>query len=152
MKKPRTNSTSAHCPYWRSTIWPKTPPRFRPKATIAPSRPMHAAVTAFAKFQDRKRRASGPPKPHMPGFRRPQTRHTGASALVSRPHDGQRIAPVVLRNIVAQIHKTAGPRAVGGDVVVHRRPHRTGGRQSVSTRALSARSDAFRIDRPSRVT
>src|SRR5437867_2914624 len=44
---------------------------------------------------------SGPPNPHMPGLRRPHTRHTGASAFVRRPQEGQRIAPEVLRNIVA---------------------------------------------------
>src|SRR5438093_10747159 len=36
----------------------------------------------------------------MPGLRRPHTRHTGASAFVRRPQEGQRIAPEVLRNIV----------------------------------------------------
>src|SRR6476661_2786296 len=44
------------------------------------------------------RARSGPAKPHIPGLRRPQTRHSRASALVSRPHDGHRMEPVVLRN------------------------------------------------------
>src|SRR5215813_13061280 len=61
---------------------------------------MQATVTMSTKLRCRNRARSGPAKPHMPGFRRPQTRQAGASALVSRPHDGQRMAPVVLRNIV----------------------------------------------------
>src|SRR2546426_1669461 len=64
---------------------------------------MHAAVTALVKFQRRKSAPSGPPNPHMPGLRRPHTRHTGASALVRRPQEGQRIAPEVLRNIVVAL-------------------------------------------------
>jgi hypothetical protein len=36
----------------------------------------------------------------MPGFRRPQTRQTDASALVSLPQEGQRMEPDVLRNVV----------------------------------------------------
>jgi len=43
----------------------------------------------------------------MPGLRRPQTRHTSASAFVNLPQDGQRIDPDVLRNIAL----------VGGDAV-----------------------------------
>src|SRR5262249_7642951 len=60
-------------------------------------------VTALTKFHRRKSVPSAPPKPHMPGFRRPQTRQTGASALVKRPHDGHRMAPQVLRNIVGML-------------------------------------------------
>src|SRR5690349_7861057 len=52
------------------------------------------------KLRRRKSMRSGPAKPHMPGLRRPHTRHSRASALVSRPHDGQRIEPDVLRNTV----------------------------------------------------
>ena len=58
---------------------------------------------ALTKFHRRKSVPSAPPKPHMPGLRRPQTRQTGASALVKRPHDGQRMAPEVLRNIVGMV-------------------------------------------------
>src|SRR6185295_2325488 len=61
---------------------------------------MHATVTTSTKLRCRNSARNGPAKPHMPGFRRPQTRQVGASALVRRPHDGQRMAPVVLRNIV----------------------------------------------------
>jgi len=49
----------------------------------------------------------------MPGLRRPHTRHTGASAFVSLPQDGQRIDPDVLRNIAL----------VGGDAVALVEPH-----------------------------
>src|SRR4029077_11140750 len=61
----------------------------------------------------------------MPGLRRPQTRQTGAEACVSLPHEGQRIDPVVLRNIAilvrwrsvalveprAEVDEAAGERA-----------------------------------------
>src|SRR6266566_750728 len=60
-------------------------------------------VTALMKFQRRKSVPRVPPKPHMPGLRRPQMRQTGASALVRRPHDGHRMAPDVLRNIVGML-------------------------------------------------
>src|SRR5207245_7529063 len=60
-------------------------------------------VTALMKFQRRKSVPRVPPKPHMPGLRRPQTRQTDASALVKRPHDGHRMAPDVLRNIVRML-------------------------------------------------
>src|SRR2546422_7135848 len=56
-------------------------------------------VTTLVKLRARKSARIGPANPHIPGFRRPQTRQTRASALVSRPHEGQRIAPLVLRNI-----------------------------------------------------
>src|SRR6266850_2647963 len=56
-------------------------------------------VTTFVKFHERKIARRGPANPHMPGLRRPQTRQTGASAFVSRPQEGQRIDPDVLRNI-----------------------------------------------------
>src|SRR5262245_9844573 len=86
---------------------------------------MQATVTMSTKLRCRNSARSGPAKPHMPGLRRPHTRHVGASALVSRPHDGQRIAPVVLRNIVlvprrntvplveplAEVDQPAGERA-----------------------------------------
>ncbi len=39
MKKPNTKRIRAHIPYWRSTMAPKAPPRRRPYATMAPSRP-----------------------------------------------------------------------------------------------------------------
>src|SRR5262245_8365918 len=61
---------------------------------------MHATVTRSTKLRCLNSARSGPAKPHMPGLRRPHTRHVGASALVSRPHDGHKMAPVVLRNIV----------------------------------------------------
>src|SRR5262245_11952009 len=61
---------------------------------------MQATVTMSTKLRCRNSARSGPAKPHIPGLRLPHTRHAGASALVSRPHDGHRIAPVVLRNIV----------------------------------------------------
>src|SRR5687767_15908373 len=60
---------------------------------------MHATVTTSLKRRRRNRWPSGAAKPHMPGFRRPQTRQTDASALVSRPQEGQRMEPLVLRNI-----------------------------------------------------
>src|SRR6266704_428095 len=60
-------------------------------------------VTALMKFQRRKSVPRVPPKPHIPGLRRPQMRQTGASALVRRPHDGHRMAPDVLRNIVGML-------------------------------------------------
>src|SRR5687768_8351873 len=60
---------------------------------------MQTTVTTSVKLRRRKRRPSGPANPHMPGLRRPQTRHTGASAFVSRPHVGHRTEPDVLRNI-----------------------------------------------------
>src|SRR5215510_15159132 len=63
----------------------------------------HVTVTAFVKFHVRKICRSGPANPHMPGLRRPQTRHTGAEAWVSRPHEGQRIDPDVLRNIAVLV-------------------------------------------------
>jgi hypothetical protein len=35
----------------------------------------------------------------MPGRRRPQKKQASAFALVKRPQDGQRMAPLALRNI-----------------------------------------------------
>src|SRR6185503_9885988 len=70
---------------------------------------MQTTVTTSVKLRRRKRRPSGPANPHIPGLRRPHTRQTGASALVSRPHVGQRIEPDVLRNIglvVSRLGKT----------------------------------------------
>src|SRR5919201_6684177 len=87
---------------------------------------MHATVTRLVKLPRPKTARSGAAKPHMPGLRRPHTRHWLASALVSRPHDGHRMVPVVLRNIAlapllldaiplvepdAQIDQAAGERA-----------------------------------------
>src|SRR5438093_10936928 len=60
-------------------------------------------VTALTKFQRRNSVPSAPPKPHMPGLRRPQTRQLGASAFVNRPHQGHRIAPEVLRNLLLML-------------------------------------------------
>src|SRR5207237_10844237 len=86
---------------------------------------MQAAVTTLVKLLRPNSARSGAAKPHIPGLRRPQTRHWAASALVRRPHEGQRMVPVVLRNIVfalrlrdaiafiepdAQIGQTAGER------------------------------------------
>src|SRR6266542_4338190 len=68
----------------------------------------------FVKFHERKTARSGPANPHMPGLRRPHTRHTSASAFVSLPQDGQRIDPDVLRNIAA---------LVVGDAVALVEPH-----------------------------
>src|ERR1700741_5094794 len=62
---------------------------------------MQTTVTMSTKLRRRNSMRSGPAKPHMPGFRRPHTRHSRASALVSRPHDGHRIEPDVLRNTPA---------------------------------------------------
>src|ERR1041384_2081045 len=59
---------------------------------------MHVTLMASTKRRARKNARSGPAKPHSPGLRRPQTRHSRASALVSRPHEGQRMEPDVLRN------------------------------------------------------
>ena len=61
---------------------------------------MQAAVTTLVKLLRPNSARSGAAKPHIPGLRRPQTRHWAASALVRRPHEGQRMVPVVLRNIV----------------------------------------------------
>src|SRR4029434_4092351 len=74
----------------------------------------HTAVTTFVKLQERKTTRRGPAKPHIPGLRRPHTRQTAASAVVRRPHDGQRIEPEVLRNIAA---------LVGLDAVALVEPH-----------------------------
>src|SRR5919197_6143772 len=89
-------------------------------------RAMQAAVTTLVKPPRPNSARSGAAKPHMPGLRRPHTRHCAASALVRRPHEGQRIVPVVLRNIAlafrlrnavpvvepdAQIDQAAGERA-----------------------------------------
>src|SRR5687767_10080522 len=68
---------------------------------------MQATVTASVKLRRRNSRPSGPANPHMPGLRRPHTRHSAASAFVRRPHDGQRIDPVVLRNIVRRLRLDA---------------------------------------------
>src|ERR671936_1364508 len=90
--------------------------------------PMQAAVTTLVKLPRPNSARSGAAKPHIPGLRRPHTRHCAASALVRRPHEGQRIVPVVLRNIAlafrlrnavpvvepdAQIDQAAGERAEG---------------------------------------
>jgi len=75
---------------------------------------MHAAVTAFVKFHERKICRSGPANPHIPGLRRPQTRHTGAEACVSLPHDGHRMDPDVLRNIAVLVR---------GDSIAFVEPH-----------------------------
>src|SRR5438874_10189359 len=94
---------------------------------------MHATVTTFVKLPRPKTARSGPANPHIPGLRRPHTRHWAASAVVRRPHDGRRIVPVVLRNIVlplglrnaialvepdAQVDQAAGERAEGPVLVV----------------------------------
>src|SRR5919204_1934777 len=63
-------------------------------------RAMHAAVTMLVNPPRPNSARSGAAKPHMPGLRRPHTRHCAASALVRRPHDGHRMVPLVLRNIV----------------------------------------------------
>src|SRR5882724_6938099 len=79
-------------------------------------------VTTFVKFHERKIARRGPANPHMPGLRRPQTRQTAASAFVSRPQEGQRIDPDILRNIgvpggshsaAALIEPTSTRRRVG---------------------------------------
>src|SRR5438034_5034786 len=87
---------------------------------------MQAAVTTLVKLLRPNSARSGAAKPHIPGLRRPQTRHWAASALVRRPHEGHRMVPVVLRNIVlvvllrdaialvephAEIDQAAGERA-----------------------------------------
>src|SRR5215472_14863380 len=64
---------------------------------------MQTAVTTSVKLRWRNSARRGPANPHIPGLRRPHTRHTGASALVRRPHEGQRMAPEVLRNIAGGI-------------------------------------------------
>src|SRR2546426_2801561 len=73
---------------------------------------MQATVTTSTKLRRRNSARSGPAKPHMPGLRRPHTRHSRASALVSRPHDGHTIEPDVLRNTPA-----FGVRRLGRDAV-----------------------------------
>src|SRR5215475_6965427 len=65
----------------------------------------HVTVTTFVKFHVREICRSGPANPHIPGLRRPQTRHTAAEAWVSRPHEGQRIDPEVLRNIAILVRR-----------------------------------------------
>src|SRR2546425_2625486 len=87
---------------------------------------MHATVTTLVKLWRPNSARSGAAKPHIPGLRRPHTRHAAAAALVRRPHDGHRMVPVVLRNIVlvvllrdaialvephAEIDQAAGERA-----------------------------------------
>src|SRR5215470_2565099 len=89
-------------------------------------RAMHATVTTLVKLCCPKIARSGAANPHIPGLRRPHTRHCSASAVVRRPHDGQRMVPVVLRNIVlalvlrnpvalvepdAEVNQAAGQRA-----------------------------------------
>src|SRR5262245_5147422 len=64
---------------------------------------MQTTVTTSVKLRCRNSARRGPANPHIPGLRRPHTRHTGASALVRRPHEGQRMAPEVLRNIAGGI-------------------------------------------------
>src|SRR5437879_9887646 len=83
------------------------------KTSVATYSTTHASVTAFVKFHERKICRSGPANPHMPGLRRPQTRHTGAAACVSLPQEGQRIDPVVLRNIAEGTVRVALPRRGG---------------------------------------
>src|SRR5262245_58618914 len=95
---------------------------------------MHAAVTTLVKFQVRKIARSGPANPHIPGLRRPHTRHTGASALVSLPHDGHRIDPEVLRNITA---------LVGGNAVALVEPH-----AEIDEAARERAEGAVRVRRP----
>src|SRR4029453_8321017 len=68
---------------------------------------MQATVTMSTKLGRRTSARSGPANPHMPGLRRRETTHAGASALVSRPQEGQRMAPVVLRNIVVRTRGNA---------------------------------------------
>src|SRR5688500_6892845 len=70
---------------------------------------MQTAVTTSVKLRRRNILPRGAANPHMPGLRRPHTRHSAASALVSRPHDGQRIDPDVLRNIVRRLRLDAIP-------------------------------------------
>src|SRR5689334_7534516 len=73
------------------------------RSRLTTYRAMHATVTTFVKLPRAKSVRSGPAKPHIPGLRRPHTRHSAASALVRRPHDGQRMVPLVLRNIVVAL-------------------------------------------------
>src|SRR2546422_2841823 len=87
---------------------------------------MHATVTTLVKLWRPNSARSGAAKPHIPGWRRPHTRQASASAVVRRPHEGHRMVPVVLRNIVlalflrdaialiephAEIDQAAGGRA-----------------------------------------
>src|SRR5262245_10357687 len=64
---------------------------------------MQTTVTTSVKLRWRNTARNGPAKPHIPGLRRPHTRQTGASALVSRPQEGHRMAPEVLRNIAGDV-------------------------------------------------
>src|SRR5215510_9211643 len=93
----------------------------------------HTAVTTFVKLHERKSARSGPAKPHIPGLRRPHTRQTAASAFVSRPHDGQRIEPEVLRNIAALVGRDAvalvEPHAEIDEAACERAEGAVGGRQ-----------------------
>src|SRR5438094_56342 len=61
---------------------------------------MQATVTTLVKLWRPNSARSGAAKPHIPGWRRPHTRQASASAVVRRPHEGHRMVPVVLRNIV----------------------------------------------------
>src|SRR5437667_4937268 len=90
---------------------------------------MQATETTLVKLWRPNSARSGAAKPHIPGWRRPHTRQASASAVVRRPHEGHRMVPVVLRNIVlalflrdaialiephAEIDQAAGGRAAGG--------------------------------------
>ncbi len=64
---------------------------------------MHATVMSCVGLPVRKIRRKISVSPHMPGRRRPQMRHSSASARVNLPHDGQRIVRVGLPNIVRRL-------------------------------------------------
>src|SRR5258708_38974494 len=61
---------------------------------------MQATVTTLVKLWRPNSARSGAAKPHIPGWRRRHTRQASAPAGVRRPHEGHRMVPVVLRNIV----------------------------------------------------
>src|SRR3989440_10921679 len=124
---------------------------------------MQATETTLVKLWRPNSARSGAAKPHIPGWRRPHTRQASASAVVRRPHEGHRMVPVVLRNIVlalflrdaialvephAEIDQAAGERAerpvtwrlrgvAPTSSAADIRSDGTGGRQSLSTQRVS---------------
>ena len=88
---------------------------------------MHATVMSWVGLPVRNTRRKTSVSPHIPGRRRPQVRHSSASARVRRPQEGHRIVRVGLPNIVkglagrrvafiephTEIDETTGARAEG---------------------------------------
>src|SRR5436305_2316747 len=71
--------------------------------------------TSWTNPRSRPRPRSAPVRPHIPGFRRPQLRHSRSATPTSLPHDGQTTDPVLWRwNMAGTL--AGGPISARGPV------------------------------------